>query len=553
MMNYMIGHNSLNWQPAGTALFQPRWYQEEAVQAVFDYFNAGNRGNPLLAMPTASGKTIIIANLIKRLMHQWPRLRFAVITHVKELIEQNADKFSKIWPHAPFGVYSAGLGSRDTMQPIIFGGVQSMVNVIDLFGTRDIIIIDEAHLVGPGDGTRYQDLIRGFRMFNPNLKVIGLSATIYRMGLGLLTNEHEGRIFTDVAYDLTTMEAFARLTGEGYLSPLIGKPTDVELDLTGVKRSGDDFNQKQLQEAVAKERITRMAIAEAKRFGEDRRSWIAFSAGVEHAEMIAEILRQEGIPAAAVHSKLDDPNERDRRINAHKRGEMRCLVGNNIFTTGYDHPPLDLMIDLQPTMSVPKHVQKGGRLMRPSPATYKENGLWLDFARNIQRLGPINDPRIPKRKGDKSGEPPVKICEGCGNYVHISARHCPYCGMEFHFKEKITRTAATDAPMAELAPVMNWYEISFAVYFKHVSKTTQSIMLQVVYYSGEKRFSEFVSVENRKARMFYHEWWHQRHDGPPPDTVDDVLSVQNELRVPRSILVHENKRPFPEIKRANFE
>lgn len=546
--------SNMNWQPAGTALFNPRWYQEDAINAVFSYFESGARGNPLIAMPTGSGKTIVIAEIVKRMLMRWYNLRFAVVTHVKELIEQNATKFGQIWPHAPFGVYSAGLGSRDHMQPIIFGGVQSMVNNPDLFGARDIIIIDEAHLVGPGDSTRYQDLIRAFKMYNPYLRVIGLSATIYRMGLGYLTNEHEGRIFTDVAYDLTTRENFARLTSEGYLSYLVGRPTKTELDISGVKidSASKEFNQKQLQEAVAKEKITRQALSEAMYYGQDRRSWLAFSAGVEHAEMIAEILRQNCIPAVAVHSKLKDSDDRDKRINAHKRGEVRCLVGNNIFTTGYDHPPLDLIIDLQPTNSTPKHVQKLGRAMRPSPDTYKENGLVLDFARNISRLGPIDDPIIPRRKGEGSGEAPVKICESCGNYNHISARECIYCGAPFEFKVKITRTADTAAPMGDISPVMNWHDVTVLVYFKFINKVTQNVSLQAVYYSGINKFSEFVSVENPKAKHFYHEWWRMRTDKEPPDTVDEVLAMQDVLRKPERILVHENAKPYPKIVRVDF-
>lgn len=552
MMNFA---HTMNWQPAGTAQFAPRWYQEESVQAIFDYFNSGERGNPVIALPTAAGKTIVIAELIKRILSIWPNVRFAIVTHVKELVEQNASKFAQIWPHAPYGVYSAGLNSRDFMQPIIFGSVQSMVNAIDLFGTRDIIIIDEAHLVGPGDGTRYQDLINGLKKANPFLKVVGLSATIYRMGLGYITDDHEGRVFTDIAYDLTTIDAFARLTFEGFLSPLIARPTVTELDITGVKIGNNhEYNQKQLNEAIkAKERITLQALDEAIYYGQNRRSWLAFSAGVEHAEMIAEKLRHKGISAVAVHSKLDDPNERDRRINAHKRGEVRCLVGNNIFTTGYDHPPLDMIIDLQPTNSTPKHVQKLGRAMRISPQTFKENGLVLDFARNCARLGPINDPIIPRRKGEGSGEAPVKICDGCGNYLHISCRVCPYCGHEFEFKEKITRTADTTAPMADHSPIINWHEVTVTAYFEHVNKITQNRSLQVVYFSGAKRFSEFVSVESKKAKHFYHEWWRQRHPDEPPETVADVLRMQDELRSPSRILVYENAKPYPKIERCDFD
>ena len=119
----------------------------------------------------------------------------------------------------------------------------------------------------------------------------------------------------------------------------------------------------------------------------------------------------------------------------HKRGEVRCLVGNNIFTTGYDHPPLDMIIDLQATASTPKHVQKYGRGMRPFPGSYafppKQNCLILDYAGNTVRLGPINDPVIPKLKGKGTGDAPVKLCEYCGVYNHTRATECVGCKVPF--------------------------------------------------------------------------------------------------------------------------
>ena len=394
-------------------MHQSRWYQEEAIQSIFRYF-ADRDGNPVIALPTASGKTHVIGGFMKQVLGMWPDQRFIVATHVKELIEQNATKFATIWPYASFGVHSAGLNSRDTTQPIIFGGVQSMIKDPKAFGHRDLLIVDECHLVSPNDGTRYQGFIAALKETNPKLKVIGLSATIYRMGIGLLTEPHEGQVFTDICYDLTTLESFDRLIREGWLTTLIPKRTSVQIDVSGVDINSGDYNQRQLEAVSNQEHITRAALAEAVAIGKDRYSWLAFSAGIDHAERITYVLNSMGIPSVFVHSKVT-PEERNQRINMHKRGEVRCLVGNNIFTTGYDHPPLDMIIDLQATASTPKHVQKYGRGMRPFPGSNlfppKQNCLILDYAGNTVRLGPINDPVIPKLKKKGTGDAPVKICE----------------------------------------------------------------------------------------------------------------------------------------------
>lgn len=524
---------------------QERWYQREAIQSIFDYFDSGNTGNPVIAMPTASGKTHVISGFIKRVMQQWPSQRFIVGTHVKELIHQNASKFAASWPYAPYGIHSEGLKSRDYMQPIIFGGIQSMVKNVDLFGHRDLMIIDECHLVSPKEGTNYQIFINGLKARNPRLKVIGLSATIWRQGNGLITENIPGRIFTDVCYNLTTMENFARLIAEGFLCPLVTKNTVTKIDVSnvGIGANGD-YNSVQLEKAADK--VTYAALQEAIYYGQNRYSWLAFSSGVEHAEKIGAMLTHMGVSNVVVHSKLKDAKERDRRIEMHKRGEVRCMVGNNIFTTGYDHPPLDLIIDLQPTMSVAKHVQKYGRAMRISPQTYKQNGLILDFAGNTVRCGPINDPYIPRRKGGGTGDAPVKICEHCNSYNHAAARFCESCGEPFTFQVKIVDEATTAPVMVSDLPIVETYPVDRVFYYPHVSKKTGIKSLVCSYWSGLSKYDEWVNFEHPKARHFANEWWRQRSPDEPPMTVDDALTMTAGLRIPKAIRVWVNT-PNPKI------
>jgi len=529
---------------------QERWYQTECENAIWDYFAQGNNGNPVVALPTGAGKTHIIVNFIKRALNMYPNQRFHVATHVKELIEQNATKFGEAWPYAPYGVHSASLGARDFQQPIIFGGIQSMVKRLELFTAAtcpNLVFIDEAHLVPPADESNYQKYIKHLREINPYVKFVGLSATLWRTGIGMITSPHEGQIFHDCVYNLCTIEGYSRLIAEGFLSPLIPKRTSIEIDTSAISMGANgDFNQKQLQEAANRERITHAALMEACHYGHNRRSWLAFAAGVEHAENITAMLNSFGVSAVCVHSKLKDPKERDRRIEAHKRGEVRCLVGNNIFTTGYDHPPLDFIIDLQPTMSVAKHVQKYGRGMRPCPWTYKENCLILDFGGNVRRCGPIDDPYIPKRKGKETGDAPVKICEECGTYNHAAARECIGCGAPFEFDTKIVRKAGEEEILKSDMPIIETYDVDRAFYYKHVSKTTGIPALVCSYFSGLSKYDEWVNLENPKAKHFAHEWWRARTNIDPPETVDEALNFLSQLRVPRRIRVHINTK-FPKI------
>ena len=126
-----------------------RPYQQEAVNAVYDYLRK-KEGNPCVVLPTASGKTPLLATICRDAVMHWNG-RVLVLAHVKELLQQAADKLQAICPDVPIGIYSAGLGSRDTKEPVIVAGIQSVYQKAALLGHFDLIIIDEAHLL-PEDG-----------------------------------------------------------------------------------------------------------------------------------------------------------------------------------------------------------------------------------------------------------------------------------------------------------------------------------------------------------------------------------------------------------------
>lgn len=539
-------------------LIQPRWYQEEAICSVFDYF-AIKAGNPVIAMPTGTGKSIVIAEFIRRALQMFPRTRVLVATHVKELIEQNASKMQAVWPHAPYGIFSAGLKQKDVMQPIIFGGVQSMYRVAEMLGWRDLLLIDECHLLNPKDGTMYLELINKLKEINPKLKVIGLSATIYRQGLGYIT---DGTIFTDVCYDLTTMDSFNRLLAEGWLSPLIPKRTNTEIDVSDlhVSSTGDYV---QTEAETAAEKITYEALQEAMLYANQRHSWLVFCAGVRHAVKTRDMLNHFGISARVVHSTTKDfkmtGEERDLNIEQFKEGQFRAICNNGILTTGFDHPPIDLILMLRATLSTSLWVQMLGRGTRPFKGDYtfppKDNCLVLDFAGNTRRLGPINDPVIPRRKGGGGGDAPIKICEACGTYNHISARFCVGCGEPFEIAAKIVSVAGTDELIRSDAPVYETFDVDRVYYFRHQSRKKPLPSLRVNYICKGSiiTFDEYINLEhNGYAGKVAREWWRTRHAEEPPMTIEEALNKVAELRVPNRIVVHVNKA-YPEIVRCEYD
>lgn len=563
-------------------MLESRWYQTEAVESVFDFYSqqrevdsAGKLKpkNALICLPTGTGKSLVIGLLAMEMFKRIKETRLIMQTHVKTLIKQNADKLLEVWPGAPLGIYSAGMKSRDSIQPIIFGGIQSCVGKYPIFGFRDFLFIDEAHLVG--DEGSYLKFIAELQLKNPWLKIVGLSATPYRLGLGCLTN---GSIFTDIIYDLCNIDGFSRLITEGYLCPLIGKKGNIEIDVSEVSIDNTgEYAKGQLSAAIKKQNKTHAQLMEFVAFGQNRRCWIVFAAGIEEAEEINDLLNNTfGISSAVMHSKMGDAHN-SKVYEAWKAEKVRCVVNMNMLTTGVDNPMLDYMGDFAPTTSTGKHVQKNGRLTRPFPG--KANGLIMDYAGNIRRLGPINDPVIPRKRGTGTGgDAPVKICKKCDMYNFAGAVVCSFCKAEFAFQDKTTRTAWDGDVLASGLPDIRSIKVDRCIYTAHVSKAIKDanpgvlhsllpFTIKTSYFCGLKVYYEWTTVEGKGGNVKGRDWFRQRYTyngnfkpfkdakGEPSDvpaTNSEVLAIVSKLRAPSAIDVHVDAKPEPRVIRATF-
>jgi DNA repair protein RadD len=385
-----------------------RSYQRAAVDAIYGYF-AERSGNPLIVIPTAGGKSLVLAAFIQEVLAQWPDERIIVLTHVRELIDQ------------------------------------------------------------------------------------------------------------------------------GWLAPLISKQTATRLDVTGVATRGGEFVPSQLEAAVDKDPITRAAIDEIVTLGRERRSWLLFCAGVDHASHVAAAVRERGLGCATIFGHTPKA-ERDRIVAAFTRGEIRALASMGVLTTGFNAPAVDLIAMLRPTRSAGLYVQMAGRGTRLAPG--KESCLVLDFAGNVARHGPIDLVRPKDRaKGEADGEAPTKVCPDCQTINAIAARLCVDCGHVFPMREtRIEATATTRPILSTGRPI--WLDVAAVTYHRH-DKPGKPPSLRVDYHCGLERHREWVCLEHdgyagRKAL----DWWRRRAEGtPPPTTVAEALKRTGELRQPRQIAV----------------
>jgi DNA repair protein RadD len=211
-----------------------RPYQQAAIGAIYQYF-AENHGHPLIVIPTAGGKSVVLASFIQGVLRQWPDQRILVVTHVRELIAQNHAEMMGLWPDAPAGIYSAGLARRQIGARVLFAGIQSIHRRAYDVQQCDLVLIDEAHLIPRTSDTMYRRFLDTLSCINPDLKVIGFTATPYRLDSGLLS-QGKGRLFTDIAYEVSIRD----LIDQGYLCPLVSKMTNLTLDIGGVGSRGGE-------------------------------------------------------------------------------------------------------------------------------------------------------------------------------------------------------------------------------------------------------------------------------------------------------------------------
>lgn len=325
-------------------MIELRPYQRAAIDAIYQYFQSST-GNPLVVLPTGTGKSVVLAKFMQEVIEAWPDTRIICLTHIRELISQNFAELIRIWPEAPAGINSSGLGRRDTRSQILFCGIQSVHRCAHLIQDADLVIVDEAHLIPRKSDTMYQRFLGDLKSMNPCLKVIGLTATPYRLDSGAL-HEGEGAMFDAIAYEANVLDMIT----QGYLAPVVPKRTSAQLDVAGVGSRGGDFIPGQLERAVDLDDVNRSVAAEIIEAGRDRGSWLVFCTGVSHARHMAELLSAH-VPTAVISGDMP-AIERDHAIAAFKRGELRCLVNVNVLTTGFNAPGVDLIAMVRPTKSV---------------------------------------------------------------------------------------------------------------------------------------------------------------------------------------------------------
>ncbi|WP_029849712.1 DEAD/DEAH box helicase [Vibrio parahaemolyticus] len=387
-------------------MYTLRPYQADSVKAVIHYFR--KHSTPaVIVLPTGAGKSLVIAELARL-----AKGRVLVLAHVKELVEQNHAKYEGYGLKG--AIFSAGLGRKETDQQVVFASVQSVVRNLDSFKNQfSLLVIDEYHRVPDDKNSSYQKVITHLRELNPGIKVLGLTATPYRLGMGWIYQYHtrgqvrteESRFFRDCIFELP----IRYLLDENFLTParMMDAPV-LSYDFSQLKPANTGrYKEAEMDMVIDKaKRATPQIVEQIIQYARERKGVMIFAATVRHAQEIHGLL-PEGETAIVIG---DTPTpERDAIIQAFKNREIKYLVNVSVLTTGFDAPHVDLIAILRPTESVSLYQQIVGRGLRLSEG--KNECLVLDYAGNSYDL---YQPEVGDPKPDSTSEIITIPCPACG-------------------------------------------------------------------------------------------------------------------------------------------
>ncbi|MDN3699778.1 DEAD/DEAH box helicase [Vibrio artabrorum] len=387
-------------------MYTLRPYQADSVKSVIHYFRK-HQTPAVLVLPTGAGKSLVIAELARL-----AKGRVLVLAHVKELVEQNHEKYEGYGLKG--SIFSAGLGRKETDQQVVFASVQSVVRNLDSFSNQfSLLVIDECHRVPDEKTSSYQKVISHLRENNPGIKVLGLTATPYRLGMGWIYQYHtrgqvrseEPRFFRDCIFELP----IRYLLDEGFLTPahMIDAPV-LSYDFSQLKpASTGRYKEAELDMVIEQsKRATPQIVDQIIELAKDKVGIMVFAATVRHAQEILGLLPES---ESSIVIGETPTLERDQIINDFKERKIKFLVNVSVLTTGFDAPHVDLIAILRPTESISLYQQIVGRGLRLSPG--KKACLVLDYAGNSYDL---YQPEVGDPKPDSDSEIITIPCPACG-------------------------------------------------------------------------------------------------------------------------------------------
>lgn len=517
---------------------KPRYYQEDASKALISTcWDARENTAPVVVIPCGGGKTIVIAEFIRQTMLRYPGAKGMVLAHRKELVRQNAEKMLAVWPEADIGVYSAGLGRKEVGHAVTYAGIQSAARKPELFGHLDFIIVDEAHRIPvKGDG-QYRKFIESMKEINPNMRVVGLTATPFRTAGGMICKPEN--ILNKIVYQVKDR----KLIDEGYLTRPVGVKGDTKVGMAGVKKaSTGDFILSQMGERYCAKEVVEDVVEEIIHHGKQRPGWIIFGCDIAHGDLLSDELESRGFIVPVINEKTP-AKERDEIIRMFDLGGYIGIINCGVLTEGFDSPRIQMVAIARATMSPGLAYQMWGRGVRLHPD--KKDVLFLDFGGNISRHGPYDNIVVNEPSKGK-GQQPMKSCPKCHfESVPAAARECPECQHQFPEVERVSRINRGAYDGDVLSSEATTHQVRSTRYMLHTKKATGVKSLKVVYDCGPLEHVSVYLPFNTGAGFHAKAAWKGMvklgfSNFDPPKTSEEALKrAWSQLKTPASLVTKE--------------
>ena len=380
MTIFTIGGGSPTGGPPGpsgsvTGLLRPdRDYQREAIDRVMGDWAHGHR-SLLLVLPTGAGKTVVSADIVRRVVQQTSQ-RAVFLAHRSELLTQSKDKIHLVAPQMTVGLVQAA--TDELQRQVTVASVQTVTNEARLqrllqAGPYSLLVVDEAHHAASPSWVR---VIQAMRNQNPDMRVLGLTATPGRSD-GLTLDS----LFEKISYTKSVLE----LIEEKWLvyPRAFRVNLDIDLDVVGSGGSGEnkDLKDGDLAKLMVQKPVLDAVLGAYQQYGQGR-TMIGFSVTVEHARLLAETFTAAGIKSDYVTG--DTSHEQRQKLYADFRsGAMRVIWSCGVLTEGFDEPSAGGVLLARPTLSQALFIQMVGRGLRLFPL--KNDCVVIDCAGNTRK------------------------------------------------------------------------------------------------------------------------------------------------------------------------
>lgn len=552
-----------------------RPYQQDALNAVLDAFQ--RQRSVLLEAACGAGKTILFSSIIRHFAEKYPAMRSVILAHREQLVKQARDKLLKVWPE---GADRIGMACKSACpqveleKPVVIASPQTLASRIGSMPPVQLAIVDEVHRLPPADRkSQYGGLMDALRGYYPEMRLLGVTATPYRLNHGYIYGEKcrhpEQNWFSDLSYKIGIYD----LQAQGFLVPLKLYIAD-EPDLSDVGTSSTgDWNIDELAEAMSKSVHVNSAVEAVQRYASDRRHIVVFGVTIEHAELLRDVFREAGYSAVAVHSKMGKA-ERDAALDAFDLGAVQVVCNVGVLTEGWDCTSVDCMVMCRPTKSAALYCQMAGRGLRLHEG--KTDCLMLDLSGNYAEHGRPEEPKVKmgREPGEDDGswecpechfvneakdrvcascgyekpepEPEMRECPWCRFLFPANRLVCPHCGqirsqkkaVELH---EVKRDIDLLPKMVEITsePIVNAEFVS--------RKGNAMIEVRLLVSEGEDlpfQVRDYLDIDGTAgewSRCRAHQKWMRLASTDPPKSLEEAKARINELIFPPRVLIKRDK------------